>query len=87
MTVYCADCDHVLEDTRRLEPWRWLCIKHPNISDGFGWVTATSWDKAPPYLYCKNVNGGLCPLFEPKRGDDDATGTSDPAVCEPGETG
>jgi hypothetical protein len=60
--TYCHDCDNALHRGKADPPWRWLCIKHKRL-DGFGFVTPTSWDGAPPYLYCKDVNGGACPLF------------------------
>jgi hypothetical protein len=61
----CIRCQHVVEYTRRMPPYRWLCEKHRRGGDGFGFVTDTDWDDKPPYLFCKDVNGGFCPLFEP----------------------
>lgn len=62
--TYCERCRHVLRVEKSAAPWRWLCIKHRRI-EGFGFVTRGTWDAFPPYLYCKDVNGGCCPLFEP----------------------
>lgn len=64
--TFCKDCDHVMQQSERLAPWRWLCIKHPR-KEGFGFVTPDAWDAMPPYLYCKDVNGGACPLFEQRK--------------------
>ncbi len=50
-------------DSKGSPPWRWMCAKHKRL-DGFGFVTRDTWDEAPPFLYCNNVNGGVCPLFE-----------------------
>lgn len=58
----CHDCDNVYPDSRKSAPWRWLCVKHPRM-EGFGFVTNEAWDNMPPYLYCRDLNGGACPLF------------------------
>lgn len=62
--TYCQDCTHVYRAEKRDPPWRWLCIKHRRV-EGFGFVTTGAWDDFPPYLYCRDVNGGQCPLYEP----------------------
>lgn len=69
--TYCSRCEHVSEPTMHLHPRLWLCLKHPNIWDGFGFVTEDTWEKAEPYLRCLNVNGGACPLFEQRREQDE----------------
>lgn len=61
--TYCKDCAHAFMERKNDPPWRWMCIKHKRL-EGFGFVTDTTWDDMPPYLYCKDVNGGACPLFE-----------------------
>ena len=61
--TYCADCAHRHQVGRSDAPYRWLCTKHPRL-EGFGFVTKDKWDDMPPYLFCKDVNGGMCPLFE-----------------------
>lgn len=38
-------------------------MKHPRL-EGFGFVVKGTWIDKPPYLYCRDVNGGACPLFE-----------------------
>jgi len=62
MTI-CAECDFCIPNGA---PWRWECAKHPRL-EGYGFVTRDRWDDMPPHLYCKDVNGGACPLFQPKR--------------------
>lgn len=59
--TYCSDCDNCIKG-KHVAPYMWLCAKHKR-ADGFGFVTPTSWDNAEPYLRCKDVNGGFCPLF------------------------
>lgn len=65
--TYCDDCKHVYKANKSDSPSRWMCVHHKRL-EGFGFVTRTTWDNAPPYLFCKDVNGGLCPLFEPNPG-------------------
>lgn len=45
-------------------PWKWLCLMHKR-AEGFGFVTNETWDGFPPYLYCKDLNNGFCPLWKP----------------------
>ncbi|KKN17820.1 hypothetical protein LCGC14_0962020 [marine sediment metagenome] len=67
-TTWCEDCDNRIPAKY---PTRDMCTKHPR-HDGFGFVLRGQWDDFPPYLFCKDVNGGGCPLFEPKRdGEED----------------
>jgi hypothetical protein len=35
--------------------------------EGQGFVDPDWWVENDPFLRCKDVNGGLCPLFEPRR--------------------
>ena len=63
--TYCADCEFA-SGKDKLPPWRWMCLQHKR-AEGYGFVTKTTWDDAPPYLFAKDVNGGHCPLFEPAR--------------------
>lgn len=64
--TYCTDCDHLQPDSAKGPPWAWQCQQHPRF-ESFGFVTNHVWDKFPPFLYCKDVNGGRCPLFEPRK--------------------
>lgn len=60
--TWCDDCEHVEPASRKQPPWRWLCLKNPRL-EGFGFVTREKWDDFPPFLYCKDLNGGACPLY------------------------
>ncbi len=67
--TWCESCDHHRPANH---PARDMCGKHPRL-EGFGYVRKGEWDHFPPWLFCKDVNGGACSLFEPKReGEDDA---------------
>lgn len=59
--TYCSECDNVIRE-KNAPPYRWMCAKHQR-HEGFGFVTPTTWDNAPPYLFCKDTNGGRCPLY------------------------
>lgn len=67
MTVYCYTCEHCLREGAN--PWQWLCMKHRRAHEsGHGYVLDITWDKAPPYHRCVEMNpSGTCPLFERKR--------------------
>lgn len=65
----CKYCDHPESDSTKGNSRYWLCTQHPRIFDG-GFVTDDKWDKHPPYLYCRDTNGGACPLYKPKENDD-----------------
>ena len=62
--TYCVNCEHMMKLGKSDPPWRWLCRQHKSL-DGYGFVTPTTWDNADPYLLCRNVNGGVCPLHSP----------------------
>ena len=65
--TFCEECDHVLREFPSQPEWGWLCLKHPRL-DGHGFVSKTIRDgNLPPYLRCKDVNGGYCYLYAPKR--------------------
>ena len=63
MPTFCNDCGNCMKENKSDPPWRWLCVKHPRL-EGYGFVLQGTWINAPPYLHCKDVNGGACPLFE-----------------------
>lgn len=65
--TYCADCKHVHPESGGA-PWTWMCSKHER-REGYGFVTKEVWDKFPPFLYCKDVNGGACPLYEERENE------------------
>lgn len=61
--TYCKDCKHVYRANKSDQPRWWMCIRHKR-AEGFGFVTDQTWDNAPPYAFCREVNFGFCPLFE-----------------------
>lgn len=70
--TFCRECDHVVEETRKRGPHQWLCGLHKRI-EGQGFVDPEWWVENEPFLKCVNVNGGACPLFEPRRKIGDQT--------------
>lgn len=64
--TFCRDCDHVVEDTRKRSPHQWLCGRHKRL-EGQGFVDPDLWIETDPFLRCKDVNGGACELFDPRR--------------------
>ena len=66
----CENCKHC--DSSAKHSAYWLCMKHKR-ADGFGFVTTDKWDDKEPYLYCRHVNGGYCPLFEEAKNEQGKT--------------
>ena len=66
MPTLCVECEHCSKPSKSTPPWLWLCREHKRL-EGFGFVTRDTWDNAPPFLRCKDVNGGACPLFETRK--------------------
>lgn len=64
--TFCRDCEWVVEETRKRPPHQWLCSRHKRL-EGQGFVHPELWSDLEPFLKCAAVNGGLCPLFEPRR--------------------
>lgn len=64
--TYCRTCEHQGQDSKSSPPWYWYCRRVPRL-DGYGWVTELSWTDAPPFAYCKDINHGRCPLWEPRK--------------------
>lgn len=63
----CSQCDNVHPETRQKSLWQWRCMKHPRVPR-LGWLVEDGYeDNDPRWLRCNDVNGGMCPLFEPKR--------------------
>jgi len=65
--TFCEDCEHVYVVNKNDSPRYWLCIKHKR-GDGMGYVARGTWTNAVPYLYCRDVNSGFCPLYEKASG-------------------
>lgn len=64
--TYCRKCEHVTLDTRKLRPRYWQCAMHRRF-DRVSFVSDEDWSEVNPFLACRDVNGGMCPLFEPRR--------------------
>ena len=62
----CEDCDNVHGDTRKQSPSRWVCMKFPRTKR-FSPVAPRAWVGSDPFMRCVGINGGLCPLFTPRR--------------------
>jgi hypothetical protein len=43
-----------------------VCLKFPRI-EGFSPVAPKAWVDAEPYMRCLGINGGLCPMFAPRK--------------------
>ena len=67
--TFCEDCKHLDPDHEKKQPHQVYCMAHKR-GEGYGFIYRTVWAKFPPYLYCKDLNSGHCPMFERK--DDDA---------------
>ena len=61
--VYCEDCENVTEESKKGHVRYRECRMHPRLNDGY---VSKSERVSSPYLYCKDVNGGSCPLYQPK---------------------
>lgn len=68
--TFCVDCDFVHGDSRRDPEYRWLCVQHKRL-DGKGYTSPNARAEAP-YLYCRDVNAGACPLWAPRGGKREA---------------
>lgn len=72
----CSDCTHPYIPFKGAAPDSWLCSLHRKHG-GYGYVTRQYRDNNRPFLRCRDVNAGLCPLFEAKphiRGTEDVDG-------------
>ena len=64
----CENCEHLHPISAKRPPWRWICMKHRDMPWGKYIKEDGTWDGFDPYLQCVRVNGGACPLYEPKKG-------------------
>ncbi len=64
--TYCEDCKHMHSDSRKLPSYRAMCSKFRRLG-GTGFVTKEYWDKDPPFMLCKDINGGACPIFQERK--------------------
>lgn len=63
----CESCDyrHAISENR--PPWRWLCSRFPRLPWADDIDKDGKWTGFDPYMTCVGINGGLCPLYEPRR--------------------
>ena len=66
MSTVCEKCKHCDKASKHSKYW--LCRMHKR-REGFGFVTSDKWDDFEPFLYCRNVNGGSCPLYQEEEND------------------
>lgn len=64
----CESCEHVLPSTRRQSYTQWLCTQQKRRPGGVGIAPSTAHINEP-YMRCTGVSGGLCPMWERRRGD------------------
>ena len=64
MVTLCENCEHCDMGGKETHPARWLCLQHKRL-EGLGFVSTTN-RGLPPYLYCRDTNGGACKLFKRK---------------------
>ena len=62
--------------SREKRPVYWLCLKHRRL-EGQGFVAPDLWVSSEPFLRCKDVNGGICELFESLRNAESEAGIKD----------
>lgn len=66
MTTLCEECEHLHPTSDKRPPYRWMCMKFKRVEqDNF--LTKNE-RLTEPYMYCQNINGGICPLFEKTKG-------------------
>lgn len=56
-------------DTRKWEPERWRCVKFPRLP-GMNAVAPQRGVGSPPYQKCIGINGGYCPLWTERQGNE-----------------
>lgn len=66
MPTFCDECDHVEPSSRKKSPYHWICMKFPRV-EGMGFVARGKWIAEEPYMHCRGINGGLCPMWKPIR--------------------
>lgn len=62
----CEDCEHMHPESRKRASYWAMCMKFPRL-EGQGFVSKDKWDSDPPFMSCRNINGGACPLFEERK--------------------
>ena len=65
MTV-CEDCDNMLESSRKGPSYAAMCSAFKRMY-GTQNVARGLWDKDGPYMRCRDINGGDCPVFKQRK--------------------
>lgn len=66
MPTFCRECDNVHAESRKRVPSQWLCSKFKRL-EGHGFVDPEKWAEMEPFMKCRDINGGACPLFVKRR--------------------
>jgi len=66
MPTFCKDRDNVDSESRKRVPSQWLCSKFKRL-EGHGFVDPEKWAEMEPFMKCRDINGGACPLWSPRR--------------------
>ena len=53
-------------DSRSGPSYAAVCSKFPRL-EGMGFVSKTFWSKDAPFMRCRDINGGACPMFETRK--------------------
>jgi len=61
----CETCKNMTRNNATAPWYKWQCMKFKRM-EGFGFVTEDI-RESDPYMYCKDINGGECPLYEDSR--------------------
>jgi len=79
--TFCIDCRHVHEAGKKISPFRMLCNRHKRL-EGQGFIHPDWWVEHEPFLRCIDVNGGMCPLFEPAYTEEQLQDMTNQALSE-----
>lgn len=66
MTTLCENCEHSHPENEKRPSYRWMCIMFPRVEQN-NFVTTDN-RLSEPYMFCKDINGGKCPLFQRAKG-------------------
>lgn len=66
MATLCEECEYSHADNAKRPAYRWLCVKFPRLESA-NFVTSAE-RMTEPFMYCKDINGGKCPLFRKSKG-------------------
>lgn len=61
-TTLCENCEYSHAENAKRPAYRWMCSKFPRV-EAANFVTSAE-RMSEPFMYCKDINGGKCPLFK-----------------------